>query len=155
MSEDGPYLFDVGVIALAHAETPVSGKALTYIRRAIKGDIDAIVPVTAVFGAHVVLTRYYGYRNEDASALLDNLLDAERIRWYTELPEPMTRNALETAGALNLDAWDAYYGEIARAEAFETLVTIDEDFERFDGFETEIILSAEEFATLEGFLQSQ
>lgn len=43
MSE-GPYLFDVGVVALAHAGTPVSETALSYVTDAIKGTIDAVVP---------------------------------------------------------------------------------------------------------------
>lgn len=34
---DGPYLFDVGVTALAHAGTPVSEGALSYVRKAITG----------------------------------------------------------------------------------------------------------------------
>ena len=54
----GPYLFDVGVVALAHAETPVSESALSYVRDAITGEIDAIVPHSALFRTHIVLTYY-------------------------------------------------------------------------------------------------
>jgi hypothetical protein len=38
---DGPVLFDVGVVALAHSRTPMSGTALGYVRDAIQGDLDA------------------------------------------------------------------------------------------------------------------
>ena len=64
---DGPYLFDVGVIALAHTEAPVRDATLSYVRDAIAGDIDAIVPYPGVFGAHTVLTTSYGRSNADAS----------------------------------------------------------------------------------------
>lgn len=49
----GPYLFDVGVIALAHTAAPGRNTALSYVRDAISGDIDAIVPYSAVFGTRI------------------------------------------------------------------------------------------------------
>ena len=76
----GPYLFDVDVVALAHTEAPGSEAALSYVREAIAGEIDAVVPFPAVFGAHTVLTAYYGRSNAEASRLLENVLDAERVR---------------------------------------------------------------------------
>src|SRR6056297_2154712 len=56
---DGPYLFDVGVIALAHSQAPVADAALSYVRQAVAGEINAVVPTTAVIGAHNVLTTHY------------------------------------------------------------------------------------------------
>mgnify|MGYP007038633592 FL=1 len=75
MSETtGPYLFDVGVIALAHTEAPVRETALSYVQNAIAGEIDAVVPYPALFGAHVVLTTYYARSNAEASRLLQNFI---------------------------------------------------------------------------------
>ena len=83
MSDAGdPYLFDVGVIALAHTKAPVRDAALSYVRDAIAGDIDAVVPYPALFGAHTVLTTHYGHANADASRLLRNFMDAKRIHWH-------------------------------------------------------------------------
>ncbi|GAA0456226.1 hypothetical protein MUK72_13905 [Halococcus dombrowskii] len=70
----GPYLFDVGVIALAHTEAPVRDAALSYVRDAIAGDIEAVVPYPALFGAHTVLTTYYGRSNAAAARLLRNFI---------------------------------------------------------------------------------
>lgn len=51
MSESGdPYLFDVGVIALAHTGSPVRGAALQSVRDAIAGAIEAVVPYSALIG---------------------------------------------------------------------------------------------------------
>ena len=58
-NNDGSVLFDVGVIALAHAGTPVSEPALEYVREAIHGDLNAIVPYAAVIGAHHILRGVY------------------------------------------------------------------------------------------------
>ncbi|WP_254831429.1 type II toxin-antitoxin system VapC family toxin [Haloglomus salinum] len=148
----GPYLFDVGVIALAHTEAPVREAALSYVRDAITGDIEAVVPYPALIGAHTVLTTYYGRSNADASRLLQNFMDAKRVHWYDGMPDGVVRGGFSRAGDANVDGWDGYYAQVAISEGVNTVLTIDDDFERFDAFDTEVILTAEEFATLNDFL---
>lgn len=151
---DGPYLFDVGVVALAHTAAPVRETALSYVRAAIAGDIDAVVPYPALFGAHTVLTTYYGRSNADASRLLQNLMDAKRIHWYDGMPENVVRGGLTQASETNVGGWDGYYVQVAIDEGVKTVLTIDDDFERFDAFNTEIILSPDEFRELNRFLRT-
>jgi predicted nucleic acid-binding protein len=148
----GPYLFDVGVIALAHTEAPVRDRALSYVREAIAGDIDAVVPYPAVLGAHAVLTTYYGRSNAAASDLLGNFMDATRIHWYDGVSEGVVRGGFAQARDANVGGWDGYYAQVAIEEGVNTVLTIDDDFTRFDAFETEIILSSAEFAELNQYL---
>ncbi len=150
---EGPYLFDVGVIALAHTEAPVRDAALSYVRDAIAGDIDAVVPYPAVFGAHTVLTTYYGRSNAEASRLLQNFLDAKRIRWYDGISEDVVRSGLSRSSTTNVGGWDGYYAQVAIEEGVDTVLTIDDDFERFEAFDTEVILSRDEFCELNRFLE--
>lgn len=153
MSDAGdPYLFDVGVIALAHTETPVRDAALSYVRNAIVGEIDAVVPYPALVGAHTVLTTYYGHSNADASRLLQNFMDAKRIHWYDGMPEDVVRGGFSLASNANIGGWDGYYAQVAIDEGVNTVLTVDDDFERFDAFDTEIILSSDEFRELNRFL---
>lgn len=152
MASDGPYLFDVGVVALAHAGTPVSDRALSYVRRAIAGEIDATVPYAALIGAHHVLSSYYGFSNDHASRLMTNLMDAKRIHWYGRTEGSTVRSGFERAGESNVDAWDGYYAEVALEEGVETVLTLDDDFESVDGIDTEILLTPEEFATLNDYM---
>lgn len=149
----GPYLFDVGVIALAHSAAPVRDSALSYVQEAIAGKIDAVVPYPALFGAHTVLTTYYGYSNADASRLLKNFMDAKRVHWYDRMPQDVVRGGLSRASEGNVDGWDGYYAQVAIDEGVNTVVTIDDDFDRFDTFDTELILSPDEFAELNRFLE--
>lgn len=149
----GPYLFDVGVIALAHTEAPVRDAALSYVQDAIAGDIDAVVPYSALFGAHTVLTTYYGRSNADASRLLQNFIDAKRIHWYDGISQEIVRDAFSRASKTNVDGWDGYYAQVAIDKGVNTVLTIDDDFERFDAFDTEVILSVDEFSELNGFLK--
>lgn len=155
MSDAGdPYLFDVGVIALAHTETPVRDAALSYIRDAIAGEIEAVVPYPALFGAHTVLTTYYGQSNANASRLLQNFMDAKRIHWYDRMPDEIVRGGFARACSANIGGWDGYYAQVAIEEEVSTVLTIDYDFERFDAFATEVILSPEEFSELNRFLET-
>jgi len=149
---DRSYLFDVGVIALAHTAAPVRDSALSYVRDAITGDIDAVVPYPALFGAHTILTTYYGHLNEDASRLLQNFMDAKQIHWYDGMPEDVVRSGFSQASEANVGGWDGYYAQVAIDQKVDTVLTIDDDFERFDTFETEVILSADEFSELNRFL---
>ena len=148
----GPYLFDVGVIALAHTEAPVRDAALSYVREAIAGDIDAVVPYPALFGAHTVLTTYYGRSNADASRLLQNFMGAKRIHWYDGISEDVVRGGFSQASEANVGGWDGYYAQVAIVEGVNTVLTIDDDFERFDAFDTEVILSPDDFSELNRFL---
>jgi predicted nucleic acid-binding protein len=150
----GPYLFDVGVIALAHTEAPVRDAALSYVREAIAGEIDAVVPSPALFGAHTVLTTYYGHSNADASRLLQNFMDAKRIHWYDGMSQGVVRGGFSQASEANVGGWDGYYAQVAIVEGVNTVLTIDDDFKRFDGFDTEVILSPDDFSELNRFLGS-
>ena len=155
MSDGGdPYLFDVGIIALAHTEAPVRDAALSYVRAAIEGNIDAVVPYPALFGAHTVLTTYYGRSNTDASRLLRNFMDAKRIQWYDGVSNDIVQGGFSRASEANVGGWDGYYAQVAIEEGVNTVLTIDDDFDRFDGFDTEIILSSDEFSELNRFLGS-
>jgi len=150
----GPYLVDVGVIALAHTAAPVRDSALAYVQDAIAGDIDAVVPYPALFGAHTVLTTYYGRSNADASRLLQNFMDAKQIHWYDRMPEDIVLGGFSQASETNVGGWDGYYAQVAIDEGVNTVLTIDDDFQRFDEFDTEIILSPEEFTELNRFLRN-
>lgn len=149
----GPYLFDVGVVALAHTRSPVRDSALSYVRGAIAGDIDAVVPYPALFGAHTVLTTYYGRSNADASRLLQNFMNAKRIHWYDGISGDIVLDAFSRTSDANVGGWDGYYAQVAIDEGVNTVLTIDHDFERFDAFDTEIILSPAEFRELNRFLE--
>lgn len=149
---DGPYLFDGGVIALAQSDAPVNNTPLSYVKRAITGEIDAIVPYASVVGAHNALTTYYGLSNARASRLMENFLDTTEIHWYSGMSERLLRDGFDIARKQNIGGWDGYYGQVAVAEGVETILTIDDDFEQLDGVEAEVVLTSEEFGELNEYL---
>jgi predicted nucleic acid-binding protein len=149
---DGPYLFDVGVTALAHAGTPVSDTPLSYVRRAISGEIDAVVPYASLVGAHHVLTSVYGFSNDEASRLLQRFMDAKRVYWYDEICEETVRTGFELASEMDVEGWDGYAASVAVEEGVGTILTLDDDFRRVDGVSTGVVLSSAEFAELNEYL---
>lgn len=149
---EAPVLFDVGTIALAHAESPVSAPALEHVRRAVSGEAPAVVPYEAVVGAHHVLRNVYRMSNERASNLMTNFLGAGRIHWHGEMSADLTRAGLELAAAHNIEGWDGYYAEVARATGADTVVALDDDFEKVDGLAFEPVLSNPEQERLDEYL---
>lgn len=149
---DGSYLFDVGVIALAHSQSPVADTALSYIRQAVAGEIDAVVPTTAVIGAHNVLTTHYDISNRRASELMENFTSAQRIDWYGDVSHEVVSAGFSLAAEHNIDGWNGYYAAVARETGVETLLTIDDDFESIPDLNATVILSPAEFATLNEYL---
>lgn len=149
---DGPYLFDVGVTALAHAGTPVSDTPLSYVKQAISGEIDAVVPYASLVGAHHILSSVYGFSNDEASGLMQRFMDAKRVHWYDETREETVRAGFEVASEVNVEGWDGYYASVAVEEGVGTILTLDDDFRQVDGVATEVVLSAEEFGELDEYL---
>jgi predicted nucleic acid-binding protein len=149
---DGPYLFDVSLIALAHAGTPVSEPALRYVRQAVEGEIDVVVPHPALIGVQHILRRVYRFSNTEAARLMTQFRDARRIYWYEDIPESLLRDGLTLAGTANINGWDGYYATVARSEGVETILTLDDDFERVDGVTCEVVLDTEQFETLNEYI---
>jgi len=150
----GPYLFDVSLIALAHAGTPVSEPALQYVRQAVEGQIDAVVPHAALIGAQHTLRNVYRFSNAEAARLMTQFRDARRIHWYEDMPERLLRESLDLAGIKNIDGWDGYYGAAAQREGVETILTLDDDFERVTDVTCEVLLDTEQFQTLTDYIES-
>jgi len=116
--------------------------------------MDAVVPYPALFGAHAVLTTHYGRSNAEASRLMDNFMHASRIHWHDRTPSDVVRGGFARAAETNVGGWDGYYAQVAVDEGVSTIMTIDDDFARFDAFETDVILTSEEFERLNQYLGS-
>lgn len=149
---DEPMLFDVGVVALGHSGAPMSGTALEYIRAAVYGEINAVVPYTVLIGAHHILRLDYGFSRAEATYVLTNFLDARQVHWYTGPTGTDCREGLALAGEHNIDGWDGYYAHAAQATDATTVIGLDDDFERVEGLTVEIPLTDDERRRLHDFL---
>jgi hypothetical protein len=81
-------------------------------------------------------------------------MEAKRIHWHDGMSEDVVRGGFSCASDANIGGWDGYYAQVASDAGVNTVLTIDTDFEQFDAFDTEVILSPAEFAELNRFLGS-
>lgn len=148
-----PAVADVGVVALAHAQTPVSAPVLDIIRAGVTGELDLVIPAPAIIGAHHVLTGVFGATDRDAARVLRNLLTAHNIRLYDDTSRPNLDSALENVETHNVDGWDGYYIRAYRQLNGGSLLTTDDDFASIGDVNDEIILTEEEFRELNTYLE--
>ena len=152
VEESESVLFDVGVVALAHSGTPMSGTALNCVRKAVRGEIDAVVPYSVLIGAHHILNLDYDFSREDATHVLTNFEDAQEVHWYSGPGDPDIREGLNLAGEHNIDGWDGYYAHVAQATGATIIIGLDDDLERIAGLSLEVPLTADERADLHEYL---
>ena len=69
------------------------------------------------------------------------------------MSEAVVRGGFWQASDANVGGWDGSYAQVAIDEGVNTVLMIDDDLERFDAFDTEVILSPEEFRELNRFLE--
>lgn len=151
---DDPYLFEVGALALAFTDTPVSEYYLDYVRDAIQGEIEGIIPNSALIGTYHILRSVYNYSKEDAENVVSNITRSSRISWYGKIMLPQTKESLAVARRNSIDGWDGYYVEIAR-ETGATILTIDDDFDDIPGVDSEILLDKDDFEALNNYLKEK
>ena len=70
------------------------------------------------------------------------------------MTESTVRAAFDPAADHNIDGWDGYYARVAREEGVETILTLDDDFEGVDDVTADVILSPEEFSTLNEYIDT-
>jgi predicted nucleic acid-binding protein len=142
----GDYLFDTGVIVLAIADTDVSDGPYEYLRAAVYGEIDVVIPTPVLIGAYHILVNDYDFDKQNAEYAISNILERDCIEWWTGPNKDTVEEGLKTSVQLNIEGWDGYYAHIAEVSGISTIVGIDDDLDRIDGIEFEHPMSQEEKA---------
>ena len=147
-----PILWDVGALVLAAAETPVSDRAEDLLYASIRGDVESIIPPSAVIGTELMLASHYGFSHDDAGYTAQQLLKSTHIR-YPGGPNQETGNkGLMFTREHNMNGWDGYYAHLYVRENASTLLTIDNDFESIEKINDEILLDEDDFEELNEYL---
>jgi len=118
-------VIDVGILAVGLSKNPATDYCLELIEDAVKGRIRALIPYTVVFGAHCILTRFYGVMPKEANDLLRNLLSSKRVVWYGHINKDNVEKSLENTEKYNLDAWDGYILYLMEANQIRIIYTLD------------------------------
>jgi len=118
-------LIDVGILAVGLSRNPATDYCLELIEDAVKGRIRALIPYTVVFGAHYILTRFYGVSPKQAGGLLRSLLSSKRIVWHGRIDKDDVEKSFENTENYDLDAWDGYILRLMEANQIRIIYTLD------------------------------
>lgn len=118
-------VIDVGILAVGLSKNPAADCCLEVIEDAVRGRIRALIPYTVVFGAHYILTKFYGIPPKEANDLLRNLLSSQRIIWYGHIDGKSVEKSFENTEKHDLDAWDGYILHLMEANQIRIIYTLD------------------------------
>jgi predicted nucleic acid-binding protein len=118
-------LIDVGILAVGLSRNPATDYCLELIEDAVKGRIRALIPYTVVFGAHYILTRFYGVSPKEAGSLLRNLLSSKMIVWHGRIDKDDADKSFENTENYDLDAWDGYILHLMEVNQIRIIYTLD------------------------------
>ena len=107
-----------------------------------------------VFGAHYILTRFYGVEPKEANNLLRNLLLSQRIVWYGHIDRNNVEKSFENTEKYDLDAWDGYILHLMEANEIRIIYTLDvEHFGKINWLKTINPVPDAKMQELRDFLQ--
>lgn len=116
---------DVGILAVGLSKNPATDYCLELIEDAVRGRIRVLIPYTVVFGAHYILTRFYGVSPKEAGGLLRSLLSSKRIVWHGRIDKDDVEKSFENTENHDLDAWDGYVLRLMEANQIRIIYTLD------------------------------
>lgn len=147
-------VIDVGVLAVGLSKNPATACCLEVVEDAVRGRIRALIPYTVVFGAHYILTRFYGVISSEASGLLRNLLASKRIIWCGDIDKDSVEKSLENTEKYDLDAWDGYILHLMEANQIRMIYTLDvKHFGEIDWIKAVNPVPEEKMRELHAFLE--
>jgi len=147
-------VIDVGILAVGLSKNPATDYCLELIEDAVRGRIRALIPYTVVFGAHYILTGFYGVMPREANELLRNLLSSKRVVWYGHIDKDNVEKSLENTEKYNLDAWDGYILYLMEANQIRIIYTLDvEHFGKINWIKAFNPIPEEKMRELRSFLE--
>ncbi len=151
---DGPLVYEVGPLTLAFTETPVSERFLEYVRKAVYGEVEAIIPNAAMIGAYHNLRRVYNFRRGDAANIVTNLTESKRIQWYSKISTSNLNEGLKHAHECSIEGWDGYFVDLT-IDTGGTLLTIDTGIEELDRVASINPMDEEDYSRLNEYLKAE
>ncbi|MEM2936204.1 MAG: type II toxin-antitoxin system VapC family toxin [Candidatus Bathyarchaeia archaeon] len=147
-------VIDVGILAVGLSRNPATDYCLEVIEDAVRGRIRALIPYTVVFGAHYILTRFYGVEPKEANNLLRNLLLSQRIIWYGHIDRSDIEKSFENTEKYDLDAGDGHILHLMEVNEIRIIYTLDvEHFGKINWLKTINPIPDVKMKELRDFLQ--
>jgi len=126
-------VIDVGIIVIAHFDNPAKIDALTFLKKVLRQEIKAIIPVTAFIGAYNIMVNYLGISRKSAKDALIETLRTKSQALYQDVDIEDAIEALDLASIYNVDSWDGYLVALTRRYSCNVIYSIDRKLLRVEG----------------------
>ena len=123
-------IIDVGILVLSHCENPAETDMLSFLTKALKKQIIAIIPYSAFLGAYHIMTNYLKTdRVETANRLITTAMISRDI-FHQTINSEHIKYALENAAQLRIDSWDGYLLSLMNQFQTNIIYSIDKKLEK-------------------------
>ncbi len=68
------------------------------------------------------------------------------------MSKDILRESLSILQDISIDGWDSYYARVAQITEANKIITLDDDFDKVPGLESDVILSKRQFRILDDYL---
>jgi len=124
---------DVGIIVMGHFNNPAKVDALEFLKKVLKQEIRALIPVTAFIGAYHIMINYLGVPRKSARDALTETLNTRSPAFYQDVSIDDAMESLDVASVYNVESWDGYLVALAHKFNCNIIYSIDKKLSRVEG----------------------
>ncbi len=124
---------DVGIIVIGHFNNPAKVDALRFLRKVLKQDVRALIPVTTFIGAYHIMVNYLGVSRKSAKDALTETLNTRSPAFYQDVSIDDAIESLDVASIYNVESWDGYLVALAQKYNCNIIFSIDKKLSCVEG----------------------
>jgi len=125
-------IVDVGIIVISHFDNPARIDALKFLKKVLKQEIRAIIPVTAFIGAYHIMVNYLGIPRKTARDALTMTLNTRSPALHQDITIDDAIESLDIASIYNVESWDGYLVALAHKFNCNIIYSIDRSLSRVE-----------------------
>jgi len=107
---------------------PLRDDALEFMEEVLSRKNLAAIPAAAFLGAYHIATRYLGCAKDLVAKEIKETLSVSSSAFVEDIPIEIVNEAVDIAGAYNIESWDGYLVSLARSFRAPVIYSLDESF---------------------------
>ena len=125
-------IVDVGIIVISHFENPARLEALVFLKKVLKREIKALIPVTTFLGAYYIMIDCLRIPRKEVKDSLVHTLKVRSPAFYEDISVEDAISALDYACVYNIESWDGYLVSLAKKFGCNVIYSIDKKLSRVE-----------------------
>lgn len=129
---------DTSIIVPVCFQNPLKMLAVKFLEEALTLKRRIAIPVTAIFGAYHIATRYLRAPRSEVKKILVGLLQTRSPALYPRVDIDVAIDSLDVAAIYKVESWDGYIISLAGALGTKTIFTLDRELGKVAGIRVEM-----------------